>query len=385
MYNRKSSTKILIRQLHPDLSALGNEEMLDSSNKHWRRKAERELNFTEGHFGGTFKEHLSVASLSPRCYTLAVDIMEMYGKWELKRQTNNKVNRMLFAQLPGVRNEDTIYRYLREFRQGKLSKAEFNEELKTYKRELQEERSMVRMERKSIKETSTTSTELRKWNMILLREKEALKLKLKNLESKLALQEDMQDHDSDFTIVTASERVDTDSDEEIVLFEAVLDDPYQIEKEDTDVLELPPMKYSRRVGSKLRKEEARNQDQDLDVEEGLQVEEDQAEFFQVQRPKFTYSRARTQVNEEATRDLQKEATSNAEKNFVMTLEKIHLLENRKKDNEEYFVCTVEEVQKDETVEEVQKDEETFVVDECVLAKDGSDDECKSHRGKGQYV
>ena len=79
------------------------------------------------------QRHLSVASLSPRCYALAVDIMELYGKWELKRQTNNKVNRMLFAQLPGVRNEDTIYRCLREFRQGKLSKAEFNEELKTYK------------------------------------------------------------------------------------------------------------------------------------------------------------------------------------------------------------------------------------------------------------
>ena len=144
--------------------------MLDSSNKLWRREVERELNFTEvnnfiiymnmyvnlnfiniqvyihplegvkvflhfikGHFGGTFKEHLSVASFSPRCYALAVDIMEMYGKWELKRQTNNKVNRMLLLHLPGVRNEDTINRYLREFRQGKLSKAEFNEELKACK------------------------------------------------------------------------------------------------------------------------------------------------------------------------------------------------------------------------------------------------------------
>ena len=121
--------------------------MLDSSNRHWRRKAERELNFTEvnnfliymyvnlnfidilvykkeskfffiyiGALWWNLQRHLSVASLSPRCYALAVDIMELYGKWELKRQTNNKVNRMLFAQLPGVRNEDTIYRCLREFR-----------------------------------------------------------------------------------------------------------------------------------------------------------------------------------------------------------------------------------------------------------------------------
>lgn len=58
--------------------------------------------------------------------------MEAYSRWELKQQTNNKINRMLFAQLPGVKSEDVIFEHLMKLKT-KISKAEFNEELKIFK------------------------------------------------------------------------------------------------------------------------------------------------------------------------------------------------------------------------------------------------------------
>lgn len=88
--------------------------------------------FLKGHFGGSFKEHISVACLS-RCFKLAQQIMEAYSRWELKQQTNNKINRMLFAQLPGVKSEDVIFEHLMKLKTKKISKAEFNEELKIFK------------------------------------------------------------------------------------------------------------------------------------------------------------------------------------------------------------------------------------------------------------
>lgn len=92
------------------------------------------LIFLKGvHFGGSFKEHISVACLSRRSFALAQQIMEAYSRWELKQQTNNKVNRMLFAQLPGVKSEDVIFEHLVKLKTKKMSKAEFNKELKIFK------------------------------------------------------------------------------------------------------------------------------------------------------------------------------------------------------------------------------------------------------------
>lgn len=90
------------------------------------------LIFLKGNLGGSFKEHISVACLSRRCFALAQQIMEAYSRWELKQQTNNKVNMMLFAQLPGVKSEDVIFEHLVKLKT-KMSKAEFNEELKIFK------------------------------------------------------------------------------------------------------------------------------------------------------------------------------------------------------------------------------------------------------------
>lgn len=79
------------------------------------------------------KEAISVACLSKRCYLWALSIMEAYKKWKTKHQGNNKINRMLFVQLPGLKKEETIFHLLRQFRGGELSKTEFNSRLKEEK------------------------------------------------------------------------------------------------------------------------------------------------------------------------------------------------------------------------------------------------------------
>lgn len=76
---------------------------------------------------------ISVACLSKRCYLWALSIMEAYKNWKTKHQGNNKINRMLFVQLPGLKKEETIFHLLRQFRGGELSKTEFNSRLKEEK------------------------------------------------------------------------------------------------------------------------------------------------------------------------------------------------------------------------------------------------------------
>ncbi|XP_062581424.1 uncharacterized protein LOC134243209 [Saccostrea cucullata] len=123
----------VLRNLHPEADLIKDDEMLNSGLREWRREAELALNINEGHLGGLMKEALSVACLSKRCFLWAMSIMEAYKEWKLKRQTNNKVNRMLFVQLPGMKNEEVLFNLLRQFRGGELTKNEFNEKMKEQK------------------------------------------------------------------------------------------------------------------------------------------------------------------------------------------------------------------------------------------------------------
>ncbi|XP_062610329.1 uncharacterized protein LOC134272105 [Saccostrea cucullata] len=354
----------VMRQLHPDVDRVGVTEMLDPSNREWRRQAERELNF-EGRFGGSFKEHISVACLSPRCYALSVEIMDLYGRWGLKQQTNCKVNRMLFAQLPGLREEDTIYKLLGAFFTKKLSKKEFNEELKNAK-ELQNENDLpaVRKDRKANRDHSTTATELRRNNIRLIKEKQALLLENRKLKKALTQSEENQDVNSQQEDVFAYQ-----SDEEELYEEAEV----HHQPKEREILEVPSVKYARYLGRSIQEEEeeARDRADELD---------DSSDSFHMEQPTFTYSRLPAQAcNGKADGAKEKEAspTSATEQNLLITLEKIQGLEQKAEDEEQYFVCSVEK--ENEITPETEQEKETeqtecFQLGDCVLAKDGPEDE-----------
>lgn len=400
----------VMRQLHPDEQTAKDHEMLDTSNRSWRRGAERELHFTQGvHFGGSFKEHISVACLSRRSFALAQQIMEAYSRWELKQQTNNKVNRMLFAQLPGVKSEDVIFEHLVKLKEKKMSKAEFNEELKIFKRDYQEEAERHRVERKAAREISTTSTELRRQNMRLIREKEELSRQLKTLKSKMSSNEvqgavgesavnDIYDYHSDS--------------EDFSLFQEA-EETTQQSQEGEIVLQVPPMKYSRRLGSKVSREDQSGKreqahddisDSESDDELNLRLEESDEEMI-LKKPLHTYGKSNptssaspvltkppASTTTSAAIDLEPsppKQSSTTEQNFVITLEKIHLLQNPGEDQEQYYVCsfdsldeqatnvlqTAEKQKEGDTREKKNTDEmEKLHVKDCVLAKDGTDDE-----------
>lgn len=395
----------VMRQLHPDENSAKDHEMLDTSNRTWRREAERELHFTQGHFGGSFKEHISVACLSRRCFELAQQIMEAYSRWELKQQTNNKINRMMFAQLPGVRSEDVIFEHLTKLKTKKISKAEFNEELKIFKRDFQEEAERFKKERKATREISTTSTELRRQNMRLIREKEELRRELKTLRSKLSSNEveDAIGENADNDIY------DYHSDsEDLSLFQEAEEATQQSQEEEI-VLQVPPMKYSRHLGSKVSREDQSGKreqapddtfESESDEELSLRLEESDEEMI-LRTPTHTYGRSipassasptltTPSTTTSAAIDLKPSSprqSSTTEQNFVITLEKIHLLQNPEKDQEQYYVCSfdsldeqatevqTEKQQEGDTREKKNTDEkEKLHIQDCVLAKDGTDDE-----------
>ena len=74
-----------------------------------------------------------MACLSRRAYRKAINIMSLYQDWKIKRQASNKVNAMLFGQLPGNRDEDKIHQLLSLAENGAISKNELNEKLKEAK------------------------------------------------------------------------------------------------------------------------------------------------------------------------------------------------------------------------------------------------------------
>lgn len=170
----------ILRSLHPEKDLHSNDEMLDSSLSQWRREAELALHIKEGQLGGLMKEAISVACLSKRCYLWALSIMEAYKNWKTKHQGNNKINRMLFVQLPGIKKEETIFHLLRQFRGGELSKTEFNSRLK-------EEKTLAESSRSGRKRARTDDTGslkkrialLERRNTILQREVLDLKKQLK--------------------------------------------------------------------------------------------------------------------------------------------------------------------------------------------------------------
>ena len=83
-----------------------------------------------GYNSRTLKEAISVACLSGRAYRKATNIMSVYKDWKIKRQAKNKVNAMLFGQLPGNGYKDKIHRLLSLAENGALSKKELNGKLR---------------------------------------------------------------------------------------------------------------------------------------------------------------------------------------------------------------------------------------------------------------
>ncbi|XP_071106249.1 uncharacterized protein [Haliotis cracherodii] len=123
--------------LHPKAGKSGTALLCNADTK-WRKQCQEAVKPTETsrhRFGGRFKVQLAVATTSDRCYRLILDIMELFSLGKLKEQKNTKVNTCLFLETVSFKDEATLYRKLTEFRNGEISKEEFNYQLKQIKQE----------------------------------------------------------------------------------------------------------------------------------------------------------------------------------------------------------------------------------------------------------
>lgn len=71
-------------------------------------------------FGGYFKEALTIACLSKRCFEIVTDIMTERKRLKLK------INRGLFAAVPGLCNEQALFTLLLALKSGHISQKDFN-------------------------------------------------------------------------------------------------------------------------------------------------------------------------------------------------------------------------------------------------------------------
>ena len=74
---------------------------------------------TLSQFGGWFKEALAVACLSKRCYKLVRSIMVS------RKASHQKINRGVFKNLPGVKDELYLYSQLQKVDNESIGIADF--------------------------------------------------------------------------------------------------------------------------------------------------------------------------------------------------------------------------------------------------------------------
>ncbi|KAI8516397.1 ATP binding [Branchiostoma belcheri] len=101
--------------------------LLDLSNIQ-RQYSARAINSTRG-------VHLTVATLSKRCYRMAVGVMNKWAKGTYQRQPTTAVTQTLFYCLVGLKDEQDVFNVLQEFHNGSLkSKKEFDKKVNGIKK-----------------------------------------------------------------------------------------------------------------------------------------------------------------------------------------------------------------------------------------------------------
>ncbi|KAI8490630.1 hypothetical protein Bbelb_318980 [Branchiostoma belcheri] len=106
--------------------------------------------------------HLTVATLSKRCYRMAVGVMNKWAKGTYHRQPTTAVTQTLFYCLVGLEDEQDVFNVLQEFHNGSLkSKKEFDQKVNGIKLSEQggDACQLLRAEKQRLCETVRNLTE----------------------------------------------------------------------------------------------------------------------------------------------------------------------------------------------------------------------------------
>ncbi|XP_078681558.1 uncharacterized protein LOC144916316 [Branchiostoma floridae x Branchiostoma belcheri] len=219
----------LMREKHPDLQGVEEDKALTKKGT-WRKQVVPAVTgLTLSGVNSSKGVHMTVATLSPRCYKLAEGIMDKWESGVYKHQSSLTVTQYLFYHLNGLKEEQDVYNVLQKFHNGDIeSKREFDiaineikeerkkgsssctcREMETRKAQLQQdvdtmkekkaslEQEVREMERrqKKIKDT-LDDMEIRKEQLQveldkMYRKKTSIQRELKMMETEKNLQEDV--------------------------------------------------------------------------------------------------------------------------------------------------------------------------------------------------
>ncbi|XP_078678520.1 uncharacterized protein LOC144914497 [Branchiostoma floridae x Branchiostoma belcheri] len=126
-----------MRSLHPEVNTVDDSKMLDKNAGGWRTAVAALLGTALHKVSSNMATYVTVATLSPRCYQEALDIMSKWSSGECRGQGKSlKVTQTIFKELNGMGKEleDDIYSLLHRLNHGEIEKEEFDTEAKAKKK-----------------------------------------------------------------------------------------------------------------------------------------------------------------------------------------------------------------------------------------------------------
>ncbi|KAI8496711.1 DNA excision repair protein ERCC-6-like [Branchiostoma belcheri] len=168
-----------MRAKHPELEGAREDQTLEKANGWWRKK--HVLSVTGLSASGVNSKkgvHMTVATLSKRCYRLAEGIMDKWEAGEYDGQRGTEVRQSIFYDLVGLKPEQVVFDLLQKFHEGQLrSKREFEQAIGAIKN-LKKKNEECQQENQT--RAGVDDQEREEW----LREKAQLTSEVENLKKK---------------------------------------------------------------------------------------------------------------------------------------------------------------------------------------------------------
>ncbi|KAI8489925.1 ATP binding [Branchiostoma belcheri] len=124
-----------MRRLHPDKDKVDETTLLNKNAFGWRNAIARLKGESLRTISSNMPTHITVATLSPRCYQEAKGIMHKWSSGMCLGQGRSAVaTQSIFRSLNGLHNERQIFDLLKKFHSGKINREKFEAEAKVNKK-----------------------------------------------------------------------------------------------------------------------------------------------------------------------------------------------------------------------------------------------------------
>ncbi|XP_078610378.1 uncharacterized protein LOC144881296 [Branchiostoma floridae x Branchiostoma japonicum] len=126
-----------MRRLHPEVNTANDSQMLNKNAGGWRKAVAAQLKLKKGvrEVSSNMATHVTVATMSPRCYQEALDIMSKWTSGQCQGQGRSlKPSQTIFKPLNGLSEEEEVFSLLSALRSGAMDKDTFEAQAKAKKK-----------------------------------------------------------------------------------------------------------------------------------------------------------------------------------------------------------------------------------------------------------